>query len=130
MALFRVQGEGIREEQKRREQTKKTERVLRAQKEDNERRRMGEKHRGGKTSTSTHTVITDELMLYAIASVNPTHASCFPAQTITHSHAQPLLPGGIDGWMFIPDSRYACVSVSLKSFAQWVMANASVKNME
>ncbi|XP_051280073.1 RIB43A-like with coiled-coils protein 1 [Dicentrarchus labrax] len=39
------QGEDIGEEQKRREQIKKTERDLRAQKEDNDRRHMGAKHR-------------------------------------------------------------------------------------
>lgn len=36
-------------------------------------------------------------MVYPVASANHTHASCFPAQTITHSYAQLLLPGGIDG---------------------------------
>ncbi|XP_034732938.1 RIB43A-like with coiled-coils protein 1 [Etheostoma cragini] len=39
------QGEGIGEEQRRREQMKKTDRDLRAQKEDNEKRHMGNKHR-------------------------------------------------------------------------------------
>ncbi|XP_070696471.1 RIB43A-like with coiled-coils protein 1 [Pempheris klunzingeri] len=43
MQIF--QGEDMGEEQKRREQIRKTERDLRAQKEDNERRHMGEKHR-------------------------------------------------------------------------------------
>ncbi|XP_042347085.1 RIB43A-like with coiled-coils protein 1 [Plectropomus leopardus] len=43
MTLF--QGEDIGEEQRRREQMKKTSRDLQAQREDNERRRMGEKHR-------------------------------------------------------------------------------------
>nr|XP_046251663.1 RIB43A-like with coiled-coils protein 1 [Scatophagus argus] len=43
MQIF--QGEGIGEEQNRREQMMKTERDLRAQKEDNERRRMENKHR-------------------------------------------------------------------------------------
>ncbi|KAA8591085.1 hypothetical protein FQN60_002028 [Etheostoma spectabile] len=39
------QGEGIGEEQRRREQMKKTDRDLRAQKEDNEKRHTGAKHR-------------------------------------------------------------------------------------
>ncbi|XP_047439420.1 RIB43A-like with coiled-coils protein 1 [Mugil cephalus] len=39
------QGEDIEEKQRRREQMKKTERDLRAQMEDNERRHMGDKHR-------------------------------------------------------------------------------------
>ncbi|KAI3357417.1 hypothetical protein L3Q82_015848, partial [Scortum barcoo] len=43
MQIF--QGEGTGEEQKRREQMKKTERDLRAQKEDNERSHMGQKRR-------------------------------------------------------------------------------------
>ncbi|KAM9350480.1 RIB43A-like with coiled-coils protein 1 [Symphorus nematophorus] len=43
MQLF--QGEGVGEQQKRRQQMKKTERDLQLQKEDNERRRMGDKHR-------------------------------------------------------------------------------------
>ncbi|XP_038578509.1 RIB43A-like with coiled-coils protein 1 [Micropterus salmoides] len=43
MQIF--QGEGIGEEQKRREQMKKTERDLQAQKEDNERRHVRDKHR-------------------------------------------------------------------------------------
>ncbi|XP_075947075.1 RIB43A-like with coiled-coils protein 1 [Anarhichas minor] len=43
MKIF--QGEDIGEEQRRREQMKKTERDLRAQKEDNERRLLGDKHR-------------------------------------------------------------------------------------
>ncbi|XP_070767276.1 RIB43A-like with coiled-coils protein 1 [Enoplosus armatus] len=43
MLIF--QGEGIGEEQKRREQMKARERDLRAQKEDNKRRHMGDKHR-------------------------------------------------------------------------------------
>ncbi|XP_037334519.2 RIB43A-like with coiled-coils protein 1 [Pungitius pungitius] len=42
MKIF--QGEGIGEEQRRREQMKMTERDLRTQKEDNERRLLGEKH--------------------------------------------------------------------------------------
>ncbi|XP_029973654.1 RIB43A-like with coiled-coils protein 1 [Salarias fasciatus] len=43
MQIF--QGEGIGEEQTRREQMKKTERDLRAQMDDNERKHMGDKHR-------------------------------------------------------------------------------------
>ncbi|KAF1390519.1 hypothetical protein PFLUV_G00058900 [Perca fluviatilis] len=43
MKIF--QGEGIGEEQRRREQMKKTDRDLRAQKEDNEKMHMGDKHR-------------------------------------------------------------------------------------
>ncbi|XP_056279639.1 RIB43A-like with coiled-coils protein 1 [Pseudoliparis swirei] len=43
MTIF--QGEDIGEEQRRREQKKKTDRDLRAQKEDNERRLLGDKHR-------------------------------------------------------------------------------------
>ncbi|KAM6982281.1 RIB43A-like with coiled-coils protein 1 [Tautogolabrus adspersus] len=43
MQIF--QGEDVGEEERRREQIRKTEKDLQAQKEDNERRRMGEKHR-------------------------------------------------------------------------------------
>ncbi|XP_040048886.2 RIB43A-like with coiled-coils protein 1 [Gasterosteus aculeatus] len=43
MTIF--QGEGIGEEQRRREQVKMTERDLRTQKEDNERRLLGDKHK-------------------------------------------------------------------------------------
>ncbi len=97
MSLFHVQGEGIGEEQKRREQMKKTKRDLQAQKEDNERRRTEDKHRGG-MHKHTHCNHWWANILSAIATVNHTHASCFPAQTISHSYAQPSLPGGIDGY--------------------------------
>ncbi|TNN56954.1 RIB43A-like with coiled-coils protein 1 [Liparis tanakae] len=50
MTIF--QGEDIGEEQRRREQKKKTDRDLRAQKEDNERRLLGDKHRGLTVSCS------------------------------------------------------------------------------
>lgn len=62
-----MQGDGIGEEQKRREQIKKTERDLRVQKEDNERKNMEDKHKGENTQTqvhrtnNTHTMITYEL---------------------------------------------------------------------
>uniref|UniRef100_A0A672YUD4 RIB43A-like with coiled-coils protein 1 n=1 Tax=Sphaeramia orbicularis TaxID=375764 RepID=A0A672YUD4_9TELE len=57
MQMF--EGEGIGEEQKRKEQIKMTERDLRAQKEDNERRRMRENHQGEETSTSKELVYQD-----------------------------------------------------------------------
>lgn len=66
MFVFHLQGEGIGVEQMRREQMKNTERDLRAQKEDNERRHMGIKYRGEKRQTQAilqelmHT-LTDEL---------------------------------------------------------------------
>lgn len=50
------QGEDRGAEERRREQMKITERDLRTQKEDNERKQMLEKHRGGETSTSTLTM--------------------------------------------------------------------------
>ena len=53
--MFHVKGEGIGEEQKRREQIKKTERELRTQKEDNERKHIRDKHKGEKTQTQAHT---------------------------------------------------------------------------
>lgn len=56
MSWFLVQGEDIGEAQKRREQMKKTERDLRAQNEDNERRRTRDKHRGEKRQTQAHTL--------------------------------------------------------------------------
>ncbi|XP_041802572.1 RIB43A-like with coiled-coils protein 1 [Chelmon rostratus] len=55
------QGEGMEEEQKRREQMKRTERDLRAQKEDNERRRMGDKRR--------ETLVSKELVLQDLRGV-------------------------------------------------------------
>lgn len=58
VSLFLLQGDTNTKEQKKREQIK-TERVLQAQIQDNERRRSGEKHRGGKT----HTLSTAELAL-------------------------------------------------------------------
>lgn len=48
VAPFAMQGEGTEEEQRRKEQMKKTEKELQAQREDNERRIMREKHRGWK----------------------------------------------------------------------------------
>lgn len=47
VAPFALQGEGTEEEQRRKEQMKKTGRELHAQREENERRIMREKHRGG-----------------------------------------------------------------------------------
>lgn len=74
MFLFHVQGEGIGAEQMRREQMKNTERDLRTQKEDNERRHMGIKHRGEKRQTQAHTqelmhTLTDELTYCALQSL-------------------------------------------------------------
>lgn len=48
VALFAVQGEGTEEEQRRKEQMKKTGKELQAQREDKERQIVREKHRGGK----------------------------------------------------------------------------------
>lgn len=47
MALFALQGEGTEEKQRRKEQIFQTGKELQAQKKDNERRIMSEKHRGG-----------------------------------------------------------------------------------
>ena len=61
--MFHVQGEGIGEERVRREQMKNTERELRAQREDNARMHMGNKHRGEKRKSHTagrHTVHTGD----------------------------------------------------------------------
>lgn len=97
MSLLDVQGEGVGEEKLRREQTEQTEKDLQAQMEDNKRRHMEDKHKGEKRQTlallhrDTHTHGD------YWAPVNHIHASCFPAQTITHSHTQPLVPGDIDG---------------------------------
>ncbi|KAM3618372.1 uncharacterized protein V6R79_019726 [Siganus canaliculatus] len=55
MQIF--QGEGLDEEQNRREQMKKTEKDLQSQKEDNERRRMRDKHR--EMITSKEQVLQD-----------------------------------------------------------------------
>lgn len=54
VAPFAVQGEGTEEEQRRKERMKKTGKELQAQREDNERSIVREKHRGGETHTHTH----------------------------------------------------------------------------
>lgn len=102
MALFAMQGEGIEEEQRKKEQMKKTGKELQAQREDNERRNMREKHRGGEKKTGTYTKLI--LMSGAVHLMQPPSLS-LPAHSFAynHSHSQPCTAGGLDGWTFIPD---------------------------
>lgn len=105
VSLFPLQGDINTKEQKRREQVK-MERDLRAQIEDNEKRRSGEKHRGGK---KTQTLNTDELALRCSLCKSHTRVILFCANN--HTLPRTALTARWHWWMSVLDSFYASVNV-------------------
>lgn len=131
VGLFAVQGEGTEEEQRRKEQMKKTGKELQAQKEDNERRIMRERHRGRKKDRSTHWNNTDEPCCAPHTATLIVPPSLPPhTDTYKHSHAQPCTAGGLDGWTFIPDGfNDACTGCVTNDY--WgTMATSGVECMK
>lgn len=73
--MFHAQGEGVGEELRMREQIRKTERDLRAQMDENEKRHMRDKHIGEKRHTQVHTFasIPNEFTSFTLQPLYITH---------------------------------------------------------
>lgn len=123
VALFAVQGEGTEEEQRRKEQMKKTGKELQAQREDNERRIMKEKHRGGgKKDMSTHTDTTDEPCCALHTSLRHCPFLHSHTHTITPTHSPSPQVALMDGHSFQTGVMIHVQDVSPKSIdAQWLI---------